>query len=173
MRRRLFNFAAVVSLLIFAAACSFWARPNHWYSGVYTTSASGISRRSYGIAATNSRLQIWQIAGVSGWNPGLQWTRYPRYRSDFWFFFDNSNHRWRFLGIAYYAYSPSAGTTSSIFTVHLAWIAAMAAALPAAWCIQKFKAAPPGTCPFCRYNLTGNTSGVCPECGTPVAGKAR
>ena len=25
-------------------------------------------------------------------------------------------------------------------------------------------------CPKCRYNLTGNTSGVCPECGTAVAG---
>lgn len=27
-------------------------------------------------------------------------------------------------------------------------------------------------CPTCRYDLTGNTSGVCPECGTAVAGKA-
>lgn len=26
-----------------------------------------------------------------------------------------------------------------------------------------------GSCSACRYNLTGNTSGVCPECGTPVA----
>jgi hypothetical protein len=26
----------------------------------------------------------------------------------------------------------------------------------------------PGLCPSCRYNLTGNTSGACPECGTPV-----
>jgi len=25
-----------------------------------------------------------------------------------------------------------------------------------------------GTCPICSYNLTGNTSGVCPECGTPI-----
>ena len=24
-----------------------------------------------------------------------------------------------------------------------------------------------GHCPRCRYNLTGNVSGVCPECGTP------
>lgn len=27
-------------------------------------------------------------------------------------------------------------------------------------------------CRQCAYNLTGNTSGVCPECGTPVAGKS-
>lgn len=26
----------------------------------------------------------------------------------------------------------------------------------------------PGHCPRCGYNLTGNLSGVCPECGTPV-----
>jgi len=25
-----------------------------------------------------------------------------------------------------------------------------------------------GLCPNCNYNLTANTSGVCPECGTPV-----
>ncbi|MCO6438475.1 MAG: hypothetical protein J5J06_15400 [Phycisphaerae bacterium] len=27
---------------------------------------------------------------------------------------------------------------------------------------------PPGHCRKCRYDLTGNTSGVCPECGTPI-----
>lgn len=26
-------------------------------------------------------------------------------------------------------------------------------------------------CVRCRYNLTGNLSGVCPECGTPIAGR--
>lgn len=25
-----------------------------------------------------------------------------------------------------------------------------------------------GYCKTCSYNLTGNTSGVCPECGTPI-----
>jgi hypothetical protein len=29
-----------------------------------------------------------------------------------------------------------------------------------------------GGCSACGYDLTGNTSGVCPECGTAVAGKA-
>ncbi|MCO6438474.1 MAG: hypothetical protein J5J06_15395 [Phycisphaerae bacterium] len=27
---------------------------------------------------------------------------------------------------------------------------------------------PPGHCRKCRYDLTGNTSGICPECGTPI-----
>lgn len=28
---------------------------------------------------------------------------------------------------------------------------------------------PPGHCQICRYNLTGNVSGRCPECGTPLS----
>ena len=27
---------------------------------------------------------------------------------------------------------------------------------------------PPLHCQDCGYNLTGNTSGICPECGTPI-----
>ena len=30
---------------------------------------------------------------------------------------------------------------------------------------------PPGYCQDCGYDLTGNTSGVCPECGTPIDGR--
>ena len=30
-----------------------------------------------------------------------------------------------------------------------------------------------GLCRCCSYDLTGNASGVCPECGTPIPGKAR
>jgi hypothetical protein len=29
---------------------------------------------------------------------------------------------------------------------------------------------PPGFCRACGYNLTGNVSGRCPECGTPIKG---
>ena len=31
---------------------------------------------------------------------------------------------------------------------------------------------PPGHCRKCGYNLTGNVSGVCPECGEKVDGQA-
>ena len=32
---------------------------------------------------------------------------------------------------------------------------------------------PAGFCQLCSYDLTGNTSGICPECGTPVQAVSR
>ena len=32
----------------------------------------------------------------------------------------------------------------------------------------RHKPVPPGQCRKCGYNLTGNVSGRCPECGTPT-----
>jgi hypothetical protein len=36
------------------------------------------------------------------------------------------------------------------------------------WFHPRRRTVPPGSCQSCGYNLTGNTSGTCPECGTPV-----
>jgi hypothetical protein len=33
---------------------------------------------------------------------------------------------------------------------------------------QRWKRVPAGYCPKCRYDLTGNTSGICPECGEQI-----
>jgi len=42
-------------------------------------------------------------------------------------------------------------------------------ALPTAWLWHRDRRRiPPGHCPGCGYNLTGNTSGVCSECGKPT-----
>jgi hypothetical protein len=46
----------------------------------------------------------------------------------------------------------------------------LSAAAVKAWKRWRFRAG--NCCRSCGYSLTGNTSGVCPECGTPVAGKA-
>jgi hypothetical protein len=35
-------------------------------------------------------------------------------------------------------------------------------------CYDRDKRIAKGQCTSCGYDLTGNTSGVCPECGTPV-----
>ena len=51
-----------------------------------------------------------------------------------------------------------------------------AAAIPAAWLLRlalrwlkRRRAAKAGRCRVCNYSLTGNISGICPECGTPAS----
>jgi hypothetical protein len=48
--------------------------------------------------------------------------------------------------------------------------ALLLAILPVLWLVLCLIRRRPsaGQCTLCGYDLTGNTSGVCPECGTPV-----
>ena len=46
------------------------------------------------------------------------------------------------------------------------WIPALLAGIPTFVLWRRHRRIPPGHCQACRYDLTGNTSGVCPECGT-------
>ena len=41
------------------------------------------------------------------------------------------------------------------------------------WCLDWLhrQGHPPRHCQKCGYNLTGNVSGICPECGTPIEGE--
>jgi hypothetical protein len=52
------------------------------------------------------------------------------------------------------------------------WIPFVSFAIPTAflWYLDR-RRTQPGNCSICNYNLTGNTSGICPECGTPIAEK--
>jgi len=45
------------------------------------------------------------------------------------------------------------------------WIPFAGAALPTALLLWTDKSRKAGLCPVCGYELTGNTTGVCPECG--------
>jgi hypothetical protein len=51
------------------------------------------------------------------------------------------------------------------------WIPLLVVALPTAfvWWRDR-RRIPPGHCQICGYNLTGNVSGRCPECGSAVGG---
>ena len=44
--------------------------------------------------------------------------------------------------------------------------------LPVTWVVSLVRRKRIGRCPTCSYDLTGNTSGVCPECGTKINPKA-
>jgi hypothetical protein len=49
------------------------------------------------------------------------------------------------------------------------WMILILVALPTAFLFWRdHRRPPPGHCQRCGYNLTGNVSGVCPECGEQV-----
>lgn len=69
-------------------------------------------------------------------------------------------------GLQLHAFEPEGN-----FSFDYIWLIGIFAVV--AWFFRAKAATPapgkPGVCTACGYNLTGNTSGVCPECGTPVA----
>lgn len=53
----------------------------------------------------------------------------------------------------------------SIFLRVPMWIPLLAVGPPTAWLWWRDRRPPPGRCQTCGYDLTGNISGRCPECG--------
>ncbi len=45
------------------------------------------------------------------------------------------------------------------------WMPLLAIALPTVWLWRRDSRHPPGHCRKCGYDLTGNVTGVCSECG--------
>jgi hypothetical protein len=52
------------------------------------------------------------------------------------------------------------------------WMLFVIVALPTAMSWSRRVRIPPGHCQKCGYNLTGNVTGRCPECGLPAHGRA-
>ncbi len=50
------------------------------------------------------------------------------------------------------------------------WLPFLIVMIPTALLWWRDRRLPPGHCQRCGYNLTGNVSGRCPECGDPVRG---
>jgi hypothetical protein len=59
-------------------------------------------------------------------------------------------------------------STSGPFVTIPLWPLFVAAFIPSAIGWRRSRRRRPGHCRKCRYDLTGNLSGICPECGTPV-----
>jgi hypothetical protein len=52
------------------------------------------------------------------------------------------------------------------------WFFVLSAIAVTTWLIWRgARRTPPGHCKICGYNLTGNLSGICPECGVSTGGK--
>lgn len=161
MRRRLFNFTAAVSLVLCLATAVLWL----WVIAF---------NREFG-AVHYGWYSIIEVRDVSnGLELEVDWHRrwggpfvphYARRGGDP----NSATEGWNFTYYHFRGWEP-------VVEIHVPdWsLMLLFALLPVAWFISHRRTrrrARQNGCVSCGYNLTSNTSGVCPECGTPVAAK--
>ena len=153
-RRYIFNTLTVVSLLLMLGAVGLWV-DRYWHVA------------SVGFV-TQDKLHHYQLVSK---HSGVLIGHYEsRLRSGFFFFGDSR---------AYLTHTglPSVGPSRPSFYVlehklivpHW-FLTLIFAILPAIWFIKWRKRIKlrPNSCPSCAYDLTGNVTGQCPECGATL-----
>lgn len=63
--------------------------------------------------------------------------------------------------------NPQKQPTAAVFS-EAAFGISLAMFMAAAWALERRRSRPAGGCKNCGYDLTGNVSGVCPECGSHI-----
>ena len=170
MTRRTLNLLTLASLLLCVAAVALWVR-SYWVS-------DWVGRVNYtpGIDSENHHVYLWTNRGtaslVGGGDPAENFSnvRWVRRR---WGAGDGAlgrdGPRWlRAIGIGWdHERRLETGETTWGAHVRLAWPASLFG-LTALLLAPRRRATGrkrEGLCPRCGYDLTGNVSGTCPECG--------
>ena len=168
MRRRLFAGASVVSLLLLLLAATIWMRSYYWddaivwhadggdtfletAKGTFCVRHVGYSRRT----SDQRGLKHIAMSMPPGFDAGVELSQ--------------ASGTLPHLGF-YFASMESMG--QRFLTLMLpAWLIALSFGLLPSLRLLRWRSArlSKSGCSACGYLLRGNTSGVCPECGTPVA----
>ena len=173
MKRWIFNITAVVSLLLLLATVGLWV-DGYYYASLFshesTESSTGVLSER-GILSIGLDRTIGWAAKEPGWSFGrlnklLDTAALP---SEFY-------HSYA-LGFGLnWGKTPHSDTYLTYGVCFPHWILTLIfAVLPAIWFVQwrkRRRLASIGNCPSCGYDLTANTTGVCPECGEGVEGEA-
>ena len=162
MRRRLLDLVTVLSTLLCATACVLWARSHMAGTSLLrydpprvldVISAGGLLRVGWGemTSAEHAPPPGWTVSRSSDdLRPGTT--------------LGFGYERWR-------RQSPGLSADTRLLTLPYWSLALCSAGPPAArawsWRRRRHRARA-GLCPACAYDLTGNVSGTCPECGTPA-----
>jgi hypothetical protein len=154
-RHRLFNIAAAISLALCVAMIALCFRSCDRYDDFRLT----------------RHVSIWQSDGQLGLT---KWTRVVMVAHETGPAEEDLNHRIlqaprnEHLGVSITRHG--AIPVESAVSVSYVSLILISLALPFIWLVRPHprRVTNPSVCSACGYNLTGNTSGVCPECGTAV-----
>ena len=170
--RRLFRYAlnglTALSALLCVAACVLWPRGYVVSEGhiAVTVDADGAYTRLV-VNRWGAVVFLRLTHERSARSPKARWISEPAQR------FEPRRGEFSFLGFRYDVRPPIRGFLRSgrVYTVPWWFVLAVASPLPLIrsrrW-LRRRRRTRSGRCPACGYDLTGNTSGVCPECGGAV-----
>ena len=183
MKRKQFSFASLLSLLLFVVTGVMWVRSQI----VADLFRIGLEpRKEICLLSDRGALQVRFAVFTYFW--GDRWWTHqtlsdsyvliPFFVEEYPMEFDETpNQHWAFK--AKYKEGQFDGLHASLapdFRYYLFvvpyWIILVLSAIIPLRALLRRRRSVEGGCQNCSYDLTGNTSGVCPECGTAVAGKA-
>ena len=178
VRRKLFNFAAAVSLVLCVGTVGLWVCGSFkWFQTGYVANNNSLEACStpgtFRLIFSRTPAGLEELGGYFKSSPATTFV-YPDPSN-----WPNTVRYIRFLGFKYYAYSypppprPGSGKPNRWTVIDaeipLWFVAWLFSLFPMTWFVLQIRRKSRlGLCPRCGYNLTGNSSGTCPECGTPV-----
>jgi hypothetical protein len=157
VRRKLFNLAAAVSLLLFVTMAAFCLRSQFGRIPYVEFKSEGFGR---------------EMLPASVGSTSRQWREFEAWDRHRWSVHIRANPN----GIFAFGRQPFYGYPANSFAIHFyyaVWLPALSV-LPAVWAWHRWRAAarPPGLCPTCGYDCRGPAVGSllprCPECGTDL-----
>ena len=169
MTRRLLNLGTALSLLLCVLAVALWVRTRVFH---HQDQLSWLGQRSSAYAhSVGGKLWFTHIIWERRW-----WDEEPHgitysHETDVVDFTPAKPPNWSLLGLGFHhsrGVSRSLAYTDTWVLVPHWMVAAAGVVLPGAWVyrsVRDRRRRRLGRCPGCGYDLTGNVSGVCPECG--------
>lgn len=183
MKRRLLNFVAALSLVLCAASVAAWVRSQRGSDRLAWGRADGL--RS--VESARGHLVVdWVVDPRPGRSADFRGLRYTRGDAlspiNYLLFLCTDGAETRraaaWAGFAWYERRNAGVGAARVRAVAPLWSVGAATAAPPAWAamglaarLRRRRRVRSGRCAGCRYDLTGNVSGVCPECGATVSTK--
>ena len=196
LTRHTLNTVTFLSLLLFVATASLWVR-SYWRFVDFGHNSSRRDATAYvqhvvRLGSMSGRLLFTRRDLILPWadpptaqvvaewerGNGWYWTQSPQFDLYRVFPPQPGERTWqkdfagcRFTRVIELNGNNSPSTLGVVVIVPYAYVCAVLTVLPVvyAWRLQRYRmAVRKGLCLVCRYDLTGNVSGVCPECGTAI-----
>ena len=175
MTRHVLNLAAACSLLLCLVILSLWI-PSYrqGVSLIFSKRAGNATVISFGLGSECGSVGL-AVVRVTGGDPNETFDRWSVFETDQSAL--RPRNLWQRIGFvrAHQAAAFNGLTmTASVIGLPHWLLAGVLAILPVRWfrrrlhCRLARRRHAAGECVACGYNLTGNTSGTCPECGIPI-----